>query len=97
MKRIYRIIPTLTALLLAAALAACGDSQTQSSSSQTSAFREGAEPESVASSLPQAAQPDEQEKTPRVLVAYFSATGNTRNVAQQLEAVLGAELYEILP
>ena len=97
MKRIYRIIPTLTALLLAAALAACGDSQTQSSSSQTSAFREEAEPESVASSLPQAAQPDEQEKTPRVLVAYFSATGNTRNVAQQLEAVLGAELYEILP
>ena len=78
MKRIHRIIPALTALLLAAALAACGGSQAQSSSGQTSAFREEAAPESVASSLSQAAQPDDQEKTPRVLVAYFSATGNTR-------------------
>ncbi|SCI75807.1 Endoglucanase precursor [uncultured Flavonifractor sp.] len=33
----------------------------------------------------------------RVLVAYFSATGNTENVAGHLEAVLDADLYEIVP
>ena len=44
MKRIHRIIPALTALLLAAALAACGGSQAQSSSGQTSEFGEEAAP-----------------------------------------------------
>ena len=34
---------------------------------------------------------------PRVLVAYFSATGNTENIAGHLEAVLDADLYEIVP
>ena len=33
----------------------------------------------------------------RVLVAYFSATGNTENIAGHLETVLGADLYEIVP
>lgn len=33
----------------------------------------------------------------RVLVAYFSATGNTENIAGHLEAVLDADLYEIVP
>ena len=33
----------------------------------------------------------------RVLVAYFSATGNTENTAGHLEAVLDADLYEIVP
>ena len=34
---------------------------------------------------------------PRVLVAYFSATGNTENIAGHLEAVLDTDLYEIVP
>ncbi len=34
----------------------------------------------------------------KVLVAYFSATGNTKSVAEKIAAALdGAELYEILP
>ena len=33
----------------------------------------------------------------KVLVAYFSATGNTENIAQHLETVLDADLYEIVP
>ena len=32
-----------------------------------------------------------------VLVAYFSATGNTENIAEHLQAILGADLYEIVP
>lgn len=32
-----------------------------------------------------------------VLVAYFSATGNTEGIAQHLAAILDADLYEIVP
>ena len=32
-----------------------------------------------------------------VLVAYFSAAGNAENIAQHLQAILDADLYEIVP
>lgn len=44
--------------------------------------------------------PDEPEPTPsqsRVLVAYFSATGNTRPVAEKVAEVTGGDLFEIVP
>ena len=34
---------------------------------------------------------------PKALVAYFSATGTTKGVAERLAAAIGAELYEIAP
>ena len=34
-------------------------------------------------------------RAPRILVAYFSATGNTRTVAEIAAELLGADLYEI--
>ena len=37
------------------------------------------------------------EDVPRVLVAYFSATGNTEHIAECLQAILDADLYEIVP
>lgn len=42
----------------------------------------------------------EPEPTPQAsetLVAYFSATGNTERIAQQLQNILNADLYEIIP
>lgn len=33
----------------------------------------------------------------RILVAYFSCSGNTRAVAQRIAALTGGDLYEILP
>lgn len=33
----------------------------------------------------------------KVLVAYFSATGNTRRAANELATVMGADLFEITP
>ena len=32
-----------------------------------------------------------------VLVAFFSATGNTENIAEHLVSILDADLYEIVP
>ncbi len=39
-----------------------------------------------------------QEKTEeRILIAYFSATGTTKGVAEKIAAVTGGDLYEIVP
>lgn len=43
------------------------------------------------------AQPEADEAHSDTLVAYFSATGNTRAVAESLAALTGADLYEIVP
>lgn len=49
-----------------------------------------------------AQQPEDEpapvpEENAEVLVAYFSNTGNTENVAAHISAILDAELYEIVP
>ncbi len=38
-----------------------------------------------------------QETTPKVLVAYFSATGTTKAAAEKVAKATGAELFEIKP
>ena len=40
---------------------------------------------------------DNQGSEPKILVAYFSATNNTENVARHIAATLNADLYEITP
>ena len=42
-------------------------------------------------------QKQKENKNMKVLVAYFSATGTTKAVAEQLAAVDGADLHEIQP
>ncbi len=38
-----------------------------------------------------------KESVPKVLVAYFSATGNTKAAAEKIAGATGAELFEIKP
>ena len=38
-----------------------------------------------------------EENNNKVLVAYFSATGNTKHVAEQLATAINADLFEIVP
>lgn len=45
-------------------------------------------------SVPEEPTPSEGTK---VLIAYFSATNNTESIANHLEAILNADLYEIVP
>jgi len=71
MKKKNKIISIMTAVLLSASLAACGNTVR-------------AETESADS----AAHSD-------VLVAYFSATGTTKGVAEKIASVMGGDLYEI--
>ena len=51
----------------------------------------------MAFSLTACAQKQEKKEMKKVLVAYFSASGVTKGVAEQLAAVAGADLHEIKP
>ena len=103
MKRIFAL---LTALALACALTACGESETQSTPEQSQPIQSESQVGSGTSSSPQSAPPassapDEHDpiadEASHVLVAYFSATGNTAGIAQHLQTVLDADLFEIVP
>ncbi len=44
-----------------------------------------------------AAEHEEAAPASPILVVYFSATGNTKAVAENLQSVLGADIFEIIP
>ena len=86
MKRIFAL---LTALALACALAACGGTGAQRGSEQS----QSTPPASSSQDGSNSAANEE----PNVLVACFSATGNTEGIARHIQTVLDADLYEIVP
>lgn len=106
MKIMRRIAGVIFALALLLSLAACEQATERSaaassSSASESSAAEAAEPEaSAAKSAPDesAAEPSpEENEQARVLVAYFSATGNTRPIAETIAELTGGDLYEIVP
>ena len=105
MKRTLSLFLTMALMLT---LAACGSKSGQDSTSSSPA-PEGNTPTSTAPEIPPANQPEDttptEEQTPegtddsekKVLIAYFSATNNTENIANHLNEILDADLYEIVP
>ena len=95
-----RIVIGILAILLVTGLAACGDSaKTEGSgeSIQTPAVENSAETIPDESSVVQGTSENvqEQSETEKVLVVYFSATETTKDIAEKIAAVEGADLYEI--
>ena len=104
MKRLYAL---LTVLLLLCPLAACGKMENHIGPNQTQAVQEET-PSASRSFMPNHSTPsapftpeanEAGEETPKsgVLVAYFSATGNTERIALHLQSILSADVYEIIP
>lgn len=96
MKRTKGILGFVMAACLLGGLAGCGGqasaapAQPASSSPASSAAADAASSEAAAASGVPAPEDG-------VLVAYFSATGNTRAVAEKIAALTGGDLYEIVP
>ena len=99
MKRTRGILGFVMAACLLGGLAGCGGqaasasaapAQPASSSPASSAAADAASSEAAAASGVPAPEDG-------VLVAYFSATGNTRAVAEKIAALTGGDLYEIVP
>ncbi|HAP22169.1 MAG TPA: flavodoxin, partial [Lachnospiraceae bacterium] len=86
MKKAITILLSLTMIL---GLAACGNSveRAQLPSTEDAGISETKQPETET--------PETQGS--KVLVAYFSATGTTKGVAEHIANGLNAEIYEIIP
>lgn len=100
-----KILSIMTLTLLLAVLTACGGNSqaqttadTQAAETQIAAEAETAAEETAedAASEASAEEAAAAEEPSEVLVAYFSATGTTKGVAERIAAVTGGDLYEIL-
>lgn len=98
----------ITILLSAAlvfSLAACGRIPGGSGQAEESTSEQQTESDTQLTGQPfeDNDQPDENIENTEdmtdtdILVAYFSATGTTRPIAEQMAEILGADLYEIVP
>ena len=74
-------------LLMAVFLTACGGNSTKAETKS-----ENAPPQTKNESSAPAQTPA---KTQKVLVTYFSRSGNTREMAQQIQKVMGGDIFEI--
>lgn len=105
MKRTLSIFLTLTLML---ALTACGSTSGQGSTDSDPTL----EGNTLASAAPETTPENQSEDTlspedelhegaddggTKILIAYFSATNNTENIANHLNELLDADLYEIVP
>lgn len=97
-----KLTALLLAFLLTLTLAACAGENVSSSeiSSEPAATSEPTptpEPTPTAAPTEEPVSEAEPDTGSKVLVAYFSATGNTRPLAEYIADGLGADLYEITP
>ncbi|MBR2294862.1 MAG: flavodoxin [Clostridiales bacterium] len=91
MKRIISVLILATMLLGLSACAPSGDDTPESAPQTTGTSKVSDTSEDTPSTE------TEEEVSDRILVCYFSATGNTEGVAQKIASVSGGELYEIVP
>lgn len=85
-KRMVRTVLLVALGLLATACGGTGSSSAQSSSSSSSAAAAASSTSSTSGAGGH-----------KILVAYFSASGNTKVVAEVAAKTLGADLYELMP
>ena len=104
-----RTLSLLLTFALMFTLAACGSTAGQGGSNSNPAPEENT-PTSTTPETPPANQPEDttppEDETPveseddsgnKILIAYFSATNNTEGIANHLNEILDADLYEIVP
>lgn len=107
MNLMKRTLSLLLSLVMALSLAACSGNENSSSSQVSSAAPESSAAESSASEssseapssseVSSQAQAEDTGSGSSVLVVYYSATGNTAQVAQYIADSTGGDLFEIQP
>lgn len=96
MKKAIAILLSLTMIL---GLAACGNSasQTEKPSTEDTSVESKADTNSAENSTDKENTDNQDVQDHKVLVAYFSATGTTKGVAEHIANGLNAVIYEIVP
>ena len=80
---------------MALSLASCGSSTKGESADSQKAEEQTPVEEPAEKTEETASVQEETADAQKVLVAYFSATGTTKGVAEKIASVTGADLYEI--
>ena len=96
MKKAIAILLSLTMFL---GLAACGNSasQTEQPSTEDTSVESKSDTESAETSTNMENTDNQDAQEHKILVAYFSATGTTKGVAEHIANGLNADIYEIVP
>lgn len=97
-----KIAAILLSLLLVLGLAACdaADKPAPTTTQPKTAAptqKPTTEPTESASTAPAETEPETQPESGKVLVVYYSASGNTERVAGDIAEAAGADLFEIVP
>ncbi len=92
-----KITVILLSLMIVFSLAACAGGKEPAETGSATPSQTGTEEASTPVPATPAPEPGSEPEGSKILVAYFSATGNTEGVAQTLADGLGADLYEIVP
>lgn len=98
MKAMKRWIGCLLAGIMILALGACGQQAGVSSQSpETKDTGSTAETKQTESAQPEVSEPTTENAGGKTLVVYYSASGNTKTVAEYVAAALDADTFEITP
>ena len=94
-----KTIAILLSLVMILGLAACGNSasQTEQPSTEDTSVESKADTNSAENSTDKENTDNQDVQDHKVLVAYFSATGTTKGVAEHIANGLNADIYEIVP
>ena len=92
MKKWIALLLTAVLTLGLSACASTGNSTTASTSAPAASA-----PTDSTSSAPAETAPETRPATGKTLVVYYSASGNTARVAQDIAEAAGADLFEIVP
>ena len=94
-KMMKRILACAVVMVMVFSLTACGGSQAQTAAEPAAEEAQKESADAVAEAQKEAEAPAPAEHS-EVLVAFFSATGTTKGVAEKIASVTGGDLYEIL-
>jgi len=97
MMKIKRLLTIPMVFTMALTLASCGSSTKDESADSPKAEEQTPAEEPAEQTEETASVTEETTDEEKVLVAYFSATGTTKGVAEKIASVTGADLYEIQP
>lgn len=92
-----KIVFVFMILAIGLTLTACGSSGTEKSSVSTAPVVQTEAEQSGTKEETDEMEPSSDETETKALVVYFSATGNTRTVAETLAELQAADIYEIVP
>lgn len=99
MKKVIAILMIMTMVLGAAACAGPAKDETSTTAAEPKTTETTTASESTSEAVSEGTEASTETPAAHsdVLVAYFSATGTTKGVAERIASVTGGDLYEIVP